>query len=145
MLDQLLEKLEHFGILDDFDFVEQDGKGQGAADHELQQVLGTGRIVALRLPGGHGQQAEALVQQVDETLQVVVGGLQVDPQRSLAAGQAVLAILLHERGFTETCGCTNQDQAGRIGVGHLLKQARTRQVAVGRFGTGELDRATSRG
>ncbi|MNL80970.1 hypothetical protein D3C87_2079540 [compost metagenome] len=55
MFYQLLEKIEHLGILDDFDFIEQDRKWRNAADQLFKHFLGAGWIVAQRLLASHGQ------------------------------------------------------------------------------------------
>ncbi|MNQ62339.1 hypothetical protein D3C85_766810 [compost metagenome] len=62
LLDQLLEKIQYFGVLDDLYLVEQDGKRRCAGGDLLQQVVGALLFIAQRF-GGHRQQAaQAVVQ-----------------------------------------------------------------------------------
>ncbi|MNP28907.1 hypothetical protein D3C76_1219090 [compost metagenome] len=139
-----MQEFEYLGVVDHFDFVEQDGKRHAAAGNLFEQIIGAFLLVPRHRVARLGQQpAKAVVQQVDEALQVVIDGFEVDPQGALAAGQIMLAKLLHERGLAEAGGGTDQDQTDGIGVGHLLQQARARQMAVGGFRAGELDRTAA--
>ncbi|MNZ76353.1 hypothetical protein D3C78_948560 [compost metagenome] len=75
-------------------------------------------------------------QQAQETRQVIVGGLKVDPQHLFTGRQAVVTVLLQQGGLTEPCCRANKDQPGGVTLGHLLQQTRTLQVTVGGFRAG---------
>ncbi|MCY1427678.1 hypothetical protein D9M71_435350 [compost metagenome] len=97
----------------------------------------------MAVPGGlvrPEQLAQAVAQRRDEALEIVVAGVQVDPDGGLALFQAVLAILLEQRGLAEAGGGADEDQPGRGGPVDLFDEPDPGQMAGAGGGRGVLDR-----
>ncbi|MNZ76383.1 hypothetical protein D3C78_948860 [compost metagenome] len=130
-IEQLLDEAEHLGVLQHLELVEDGDERSFAAGDQVQQVLALLAAARRRL-GIRGQDgAQAVADQQGETLQVVVGGIQVDPQGRLAGGQAALPELLEQGGLAEAGGGADEDQLRRPGILHLLEQSRPRQMGAG--------------
>ncbi|MNF73645.1 hypothetical protein D3C84_556520 [compost metagenome] len=139
MIHQLLKEIEYFRVLKHLHFVQQNGKRQGTGSDEFEKSqcrrLSTDGVGIHRL---WQDLSQAIAQQADKALQVVVGKFKVDPQHVHAFSQATLAILLHQCRFAKARGRADQDQSCRVRLCHLLQQACTQQMTVSRFWTGKF-------
>ncbi|MNO97605.1 hypothetical protein D3C76_893210 [compost metagenome] len=134
-VEQLLDEVEHILVVDHLELVEQQSERRLAGHDQVQQVVA--------VPGGlvrPEQLAQAVAQRRDEALEIVVAGVQVDPDGGLALFQAVLAILLEQRGLAEAGGGADEDQPGRGGPVDLFDEPDPGQMAGAGGGRGVLDR-----
>ncbi|MNZ64651.1 hypothetical protein D3C78_828250 [compost metagenome] len=117
--EQLLDEVEHLGVIDCFELIEQQREGALAVGNLFDQgMLRLARISRQRIAGNQSQFTQAAVQGRQQTRQVVVGCVERAPQGWFACCQAARLVLGKQGGLAGTGAGTDQQQA----------QARLRRV-----------------